>query len=70
MGEFEYFKERMMKFASGLFDRVGLKIKEGSRLTMMAHQLACMFDYPAYLTWAKENYAGFDNSPELPIKES
>ncbi|XP_043282498.1 aminopeptidase N-like isoform X2 [Venturia canescens] len=68
--EYSEYQERMLTFVSPLFNRVGQKIEEGSRLTMISHQLACMFSCPAYLTWAKRHYAGFERLPELPIKKN
>ena len=56
----------MVKFLSKLYNQVGSQISDGSRLTLIVHQLAALFDYPEYLTWAKTS---FDvNSTGLPIK--
>lgn len=62
------FKEFMTKFLSDLYTQVGSKIDEGTRLTMISHRLACIFNYPDYFAWAKKSYAGYELSTGLPIK--
>ncbi|XP_076633175.1 aminopeptidase N [Colletes latitarsis] len=56
---FTDFQEFMVKFVSPLYNEVGLKVEEGSHLTMIAVKMACMFEHTDCLDWVKD---GFENA--------
>ncbi|XP_011303203.1 aminopeptidase N isoform X2 [Fopius arisanus] len=58
------YQEYMKELTSNFYEKVGLDINHGRRLTLVAHQLGSTFGIPEYLTWAKESAEGLKSSLE------
>ncbi|XP_014485856.1 PREDICTED: thyrotropin-releasing hormone-degrading ectoenzyme-like [Dinoponera quadriceps] len=54
---FSDFQEFTLRFTSQLYSDVGWKIDEGSRLTLTAVTIACVFENAECLEWSKNHFA-------------
>ncbi|KAH0560625.1 aminopeptidase Q-like isoform X1 [Cotesia glomerata] len=64
------YQKFMRRLTSSLFNQVGLKITEGTRMTLISHQFGSAFENPSYVDWAKNNYQDLKRSHILKLKQS
>lgn len=57
-------QEFTLGFTSQLYSDVGWKIDEGSRLTLTAVTIACVFENAECLEWARSHFAKLKDHPD------
>ncbi|XP_026673988.1 thyrotropin-releasing hormone-degrading ectoenzyme-like isoform X2 [Ceratina calcarata] len=62
---FNDFQEYIVKFVSPLYNETGYKLEEGSELTMVAIELACVFEHAECLDWAKNIFQNSTDDEEI-----